>query len=71
MSLASLERAIVGSLKTILNNPKFTGTKLLEWSTSKDVVQRNLQEGEVMVEVPEWKCWAAVPKAEDKREVKP
>ena len=70
MSMASLEREIVGEAKRLLNNPKLKMADLLEWSSSRATVQGNLEPNDVMIEVPAFKVWAAFPKAADRREVK-
>ena len=71
MSLASLEREIVGDAKRLLNNPKLKLADVLEWSSSKSTVERNLEPNDMMIEIPSLKLWAAFPKTTDRREVKP
>lgn len=42
-----IERMIVDALKMRFNNPKIKVDNILEWSTSEDVVDKNLREDEV------------------------
>ncbi len=67
MTFQDLERAAWAAAKKAFANPKLRLKDLLEWSTSEEVVQGNLREGEVMVAIPDLGVWVAVAKTHDKR----
>ncbi len=48
--LSKFEKDLLTTLN-FLNCTKYTWKNLMEWSTDKSVVERNLQEGEIMYEV--------------------
>jgi hypothetical protein len=53
MSMATLERAILASAKTLLKNPKLKMSDIMEWSTSEEQVRGNLATGEKCYFVPD------------------
>ncbi|HTX22294.1 MAG TPA: hypothetical protein VMD27_10630 [Candidatus Aquilonibacter sp.] len=68
MSLLPIERQILNAAKFLLHNSKLKEADLLEWSNSKERVQKNLRENEIMLEFPADGLYAAFPKAADKRQ---
>ncbi len=63
-----LEKRILQVLKFNLNNSTMKLDDLQEWSTSKDIVKKNLQpDKEVLVEVTSMGVYCAVLKSADKR----
>lgn len=67
MSLQTLEKKIWNEAKVVFNNPKLRLKDLLEWSTSEEAVKRNLQDGDVIAQMPETQVWVAISKTLDKR----
>jgi len=66
VSMASLERDILAEARTTLNNRQLKMGDLLEWSTSKEVIQQGLRNGEMMLRLPGG-IWIAVSRMADKR----
>jgi len=65
--MASLEKLIVSELRIITKNPKIKKKDMLEWSTSEEVVRGNLQDGEIVITIPDLVVWVAIKKELDKR----
>ena len=55
--LTPFEKKLLDSIN-FFNKTKYTYKNLLEWSSSKAVVERNLQEGELMYEA--CSCYIAI-----------
>lgn len=65
----NLEKEVFKAVKAAVNNPRMKQTDLLEWSSDKATVTKNLRDDEVYVTVEAldmtWHC--AVLKSADKR----
>ena len=70
MSMPSVEREILREAKQVFNNPKLRMKDIMEWSTSEEAVKKNLQDGEVIAELPEIGVWACISEGNDKRKGK-
>ena len=72
MSLASLERAIVGEARDVLRNPRFRNKDLIAWQTGLESEPppnyANADLGEVAVWLPLHAVWVCVPVGTDKRQ---
>lgn len=64
MSMATLERAILGGARLALNNLKLRNKDIVEWSTSEIT---KLEAGEIALRIPDPGVWIAVDKKHDKR----
>ena len=67
MTFRDLERQVWQEAKEVFNNPKLRLKDILEWSTSKAAVMRNMKTGEVFAGVP-CGCWVCVLTKHDKRQ---
>lgn len=66
--MEKFEKDIVARLKFLLDNRSLKIDDVMEWSTSKDEVQKNIQpEKEIFVEVASLGVYCAVLKSADKR----
>ena len=60
MSMKTLEKAILAEIIEVTGRRKLKLKDLMEWSTSKDTVYKNVRETETVIHCPKIGCWAAI-----------
>ena len=70
MGLSKLERGLVKALRKQLNNEKITMKNVMQWSSLKEIIEKNLrpQDGEVIIEIKEMGVWIAYQEKPQKEE---
>lgn len=68
MKILPIEKEIVNYAKSYYNNKKIKIDDILEWSSSEDVISKNLRDNEIMTKMETYGIWFAIDKKMDNRD---